>query len=86
MVAKLKDLTGLQFGQFKVIRREGSRRFGNGKTRPTWLLECPNGHQEIRSTASLDISKGNTKCYACCAIHGKMPNGSKLKVEPEAAE
>ena len=57
-----RDLTGLRFGQLKVLRREGS---GNGQA--LWRCQCDCG--VICITAGSHLNRGNTKSCGCLRLN-----------------
>ena len=58
-MGKLKDLTGLKFGNLTVIKRDGS----NKHKKATWLCKCDCGNE--KSYISIHLINGNTKSCGC---------------------
>jgi hypothetical protein len=59
----LKDLTGKQFNNLKVLKRAGSNRQGSS----TWVCECVCGNEKVYSSDHLTRKKSPVKSCGCLA-------------------
>jgi hypothetical protein len=57
-----RDLTGLRFGNLRVLKREGS-----GKGQALWRCRCDCG--EVVVTAGSHLNRGNTKSCGCLRLN-----------------
>jgi hypothetical protein len=62
MKSKVKDLTGMQFGKWKVIKRNGYEE--NGKE-VYWFCECSCEKQTLRNVRGYDLRSGKSKSCGC---------------------
>lgn len=73
-MSRLKDLTGKQFHNLKVIKRAGSNRQGSSK----WLCECSCGKEKVYSSDHLTRKKSPVKSCGCLS-HKTGPRHSQWK-------
>lgn len=58
------DQTGIVYGRWTVLSREGTRDFPNGHSTPLWRVRCECGNIEIRQPQSVR-DNGKTGCPEC---------------------
>lgn len=65
-MAKLKDLTGQEFGRLTVIKRGTNDK----ESRAMWLCKCECGNEKI--IRGKDLRKGNTRSCGCLGLERRI--------------
>lgn len=78
-MSKLKDLTGMQFGYWKVLRRGENSKYKCGSSATTWICQCTKNSEYITTKIGSELRKVKSKtCRACPGCHNLDLTGRRF--------
>lgn len=77
-MSKFTDLTGMRFGNWKVLKFVGAREVGNAKVKKAfWLCECQCEKKTLREIPTDSLKSGNSKSCGCLKIKATIERSTK---------